>query len=125
MPVDNDSLTHFAFESPVTPLYPAKQLEQVFVVTRHSSRFKAIQLGALEQFFSPTTDDIKLIVLWMPSVSPDRIYFFSDASKNNVASISFPITTFTTNDAFPVAPRISRTAPRIVRSPPFLSPVIY
>ena len=69
-PTDDNSLMHFAFESPTTPLYPVKQLEHVFVVTRQSSRFNAVQSGALEQFFSPTTEDTIFIVCITPSTSP-------------------------------------------------------
>jgi hypothetical protein len=49
-------LKQIVFESPISPLYPLKQLPQVLIVRIHSSLLNTPQSGAEEQFTVPTVE---------------------------------------------------------------------
>jgi hypothetical protein len=61
-PTVESSGKHFELSSPIIPLNPPKQEAHVLIVSRQAFRWRAVQLGAAEQFTALIAEDTRLMV---------------------------------------------------------------
>ena len=107
---------HGELSSPKTPLYPLTQAPHVLVVPAQPTRWRAVQLGALEQSTTLRAADAMLMAVYAPSMSPDESAVDSADLRNAEGSDWLPLPVLTTTVAVALAddPYASVAMPYIV-----------